>query len=55
MLAVYYQAYYEGWQGSIGLALLALATGPILYPVMRALRRRRGFEDPVDHLEVPGA
>lgn len=55
VLAVYYQAYYKGWQGSIGLALLALATGPILYPVMRALRRRRGFEDPVDHLEVPGA
>jgi amino acid transporter len=49
-LAVYYQAYYEGWQGSIGLAALALATGPVLYPVARRLRRRRGFDE-----EVAGA
>lgn len=44
-LAVYFQAYYEGWQGSIGLALLALATGPILYPIGKVLRGRRGIED----------
>jgi amino acid transporter len=44
-LAVYFQAYYEGWQGSIGLALLALATGPVLYPIMAAIRRRRGTHD----------
>jgi amino acid transporter len=44
-LAVYFQAYYEGWQGSIGVALLALATGPVLYPVMAAIRRRRGARD----------
>jgi amino acid transporter len=51
VLAVYYQAYYEGWQGSIGLAALALMTGPLLYPVMRALRKRRGFTD--DAVEIP--
>ncbi|KAA0235378.1 MAG: hypothetical protein JJLCMIEE_01737 [Acidimicrobiales bacterium] len=44
-LAVYFQAYYEGWVGSIGLALVALATGPVLYPIARALRARRGIED----------
>jgi amino acid transporter len=40
-LAVYYQAYYEGWQGSIGLAVLALASGPVLFPIMAARRRVR--------------
>lgn len=43
--AVYFQAYYEGWVGSIGLALVALATGPILYPIARALRKRKGISD----------
>ena len=44
-LAVYFQAYYEGWQGSIGLALIGLATGPLLYPVAAAMRRRRHVEE----------
>jgi len=44
-LAVYFQAYFEGWQGSIGLALIALASGPILYPLLAARRRRLGIVD----------
>jgi amino acid transporter len=44
-LAVYFQAYYEGWVGSIGLALIALATGPILYPFAARARRRKQIED----------
>ena len=60
VLAVYYQAYYEGWKGSIGLAALALMTGPVLYPFMKLLRRRRGFADDtgptlVSPEEVPDA
>ncbi len=54
-VAVYFQAYYEGWQGSIGLAAIGLATGPILYPIMRARKRARGEEErdiPVE-FEVP--
>jgi amino acid transporter len=43
--AVYFQAYFEGWEGSIGLALIGLATGPLLYPIMRARKRARGEED----------
>jgi amino acid transporter len=43
--AVYFQAYFEGWQGSIGLALIGLATGPLLYPIMRARKRARGEEE----------
>jgi hypothetical protein len=54
-LAVYFQAYYEGWQGSIGLALIALATGPLIYPIMGAIRRRHGSErsDVVIEFEDP--
>jgi amino acid transporter len=45
LIAVYFQAYFEGWQGSIGLAILGLATGPILYPFARRYRQKRGVED----------
>ncbi len=50
-LAVYYQAYFEGWQGSIGIAMIALATGPILYPFLAARRRRLGIVDDDGPLE----
>jgi amino acid transporter len=44
-LAVYFQAYFEGWQGSIGLAIIGLASAPILYPFLAARRRRHGITD----------
>lgn len=53
-LAVYFQAYYEGWQGSIGIAALGLATGPLLYPLARARKRARGEGDEVPEAEVMG-
>lgn len=51
-LAVYFQAYYEGWQGSIGIAALGLATGPLLYPLAQARKRARGEADEVPEIEM---
>jgi amino acid transporter len=54
-LAVYFQAYYEGWQGSLGLAAIGLATGPLLYPIARWRKRARGEEEREIPLETEEA
>jgi amino acid transporter len=55
VIAVYFQAYFEGWQGSIGLAMIGLASGPLLYPIMRRRKLARGEVDaeiPIELEEV---
>lgn len=54
-IAVYFQAYFEGWQGSIGLALIGLATGPLLYPIMKARKKARGEVDAEIPIELEEA
>jgi amino acid transporter len=49
VLAVYDQIMCAGFKGAVGESLLFLATGPILYPIARYFKRRRGQ---VEH-EVP--
>jgi amino acid transporter len=51
VLALYDQIMCAGILAAVGLALLFLATGPILYPIARYFKRRRGEveqEIPVD-------
>lgn len=44
-LAVYDQVLDAGFAGAVGQAVLFLATGPILYPIARYFKRRRGETD----------
>ncbi len=45
VFAIYNQVLEEGFARSIGLAALFLATGPILYPIARYFRKRRGMTE----------
>jgi hypothetical protein len=44
-VAIFSQVRDEGLFNALGLSLIFLATGPLLYPVARYFRRRRGHED----------
>jgi amino acid transporter len=44
-VAIVSQAYYEGLFKAVGLSAIFLATGPLLYPVARYFKKRRGEEE----------
>jgi amino acid transporter len=50
--AIYSQVLYEGVFNALGLAVIFLATGPVLYPVARYFKRRRGEEEHQIELEL---
>ena len=47
VFAIYNQVLEEGFAKSIGLAALFLASGPILYPIARHFRKKRGMTEDV--------
>jgi amino acid transporter len=49
-VAIFSQIRDEGLVNALGLALVFLATGPLLYPVARYFKRRRGEEE--RHVEI---
>jgi amino acid transporter len=50
VFAVYSQIYWEGFFKAVGLAAIFLATGPILYPIARYFKKRRG--EPEHEIEL---